>query len=843
MKKNLITLFFLLASFIAFSQVQSPDQFLGYKLGTRFTPHFKVAGYFRHVAEKASTLVKLEQYGETYEGRPLLLAYIASAENATRLEALRMNNQRLAGMAIDKMAASVETPAIIWLSYNVHGNETSSSEAAMLTLYELVNPDNTRTKGWLKNTIIIMDPCINPDGRDRYINWYNGVVGKVANPQPFSREHHEPWPGGRTNHYYFDLNRDWAWQTQKETQHRIIKYNQWLPHVHVDFHEQAYNEPYYFAPAAEPFHDVISSWQREFQTIIGKHNAKYFDENGWLYFTKERFDLFYPSYGDTYPTYKGAVGMTYEQGGSGRAGAAVINEDGDTLTLGDRILHHYTTGLATVEITSIHANRVVEEFKKYYDKARSAPAGEYKAYVVKSDDSEKIEQLKKLLDRNGIDWAYANQANLSGFNYFSSRNENFKTAIGDIVINNNQPNSNLANVLFERNSRLSDSATYDITAWSVPYVYGLQTYGLNNYVTGTTKSMVTETSAAISSNKAYAYAVKWNGLHSVRFLSELMKKGVKVRYAEQPFSVKGKTFEKGTLLVTRAANTRNNNILETIVKDAAEMAAIQYTSIETGFVDKGFDIGSEKVRLIKTPKIAVLAGENVSSLGLGEVWHFFDVQIGYPVHVILANDLDRNTLKQIDILILPGGYYRFFSEKPMIDALKEWVNSGGKMIALESTVLQMSRGDWGIKLKDRDDKKDDKKTDNKEDYSSLRRYENRERDHISNINPGSIFKVELDNSHPLAFGYPGYYYSIKQDDHIYEFFKDDGWNVGIVKKENFVTGFTGSKAKEKLKNGLLFGVRDMGRGVVIYLADNPIFRSFWENGKLLFANAVFLVGQ
>jgi hypothetical protein len=280
-----------------------------------------------------------------------------------------------------------------------------------------------------------------------------------------------------------------------------------------------------------------------------------------------------------------------------------------------------------------------------------------------------------------------------------------------------------------------------------------------------------------------------------------------------------------------------------MVKEAAQMAGVQYTSIETGFVDKGFDIGSEKVRLIKTPKVAVLAGENISSLGMGEVWHFFDIQIGYPLHVVWTNDLDRNTLKQIDILILPNGYYRFFSEKPMNDALKEWVNSGGKMIALENTVLQMSRADWGIKLKDRDEKKEEKKTDRKEDYSSLRRYENRERDYIPNINPGSIFKVELDNSHPLAFGYPEYYYSIKQDDHIYEFLRDDGWNVGVVKKENFVTGFTGSKAKEKLKNGLLFGVHEMGRGVVIYLADNPIFRSFWENGKLLFANAVFLVGQ
>ena len=843
MKKTVIALFFVFAGIITFGQVQSPDQFLGYTLGARYTPHYKVVNYFRHIAETAPQIVKLEQYGETNEGRPLLLAYIASPENSARLESIRMNNLRLAGAAKDKMAPDTQAPVIVWLSYNVHGNETSSSEAAMLTIYELVRTDNSRAKEWLKNTIVIIDPCINPDGRDRYVNWFNSVAGKDANPQPFVREHREPWPGGRPNHYYFDLNRDWAWQTQVETQQRLIKYNQWLPQVHVDFHEQAYDAPYYFAPAAEPFHDVITAWQREFQTIIGKNNAKYFDEKGWLYFTKERFDLFYPSYGDTYPTYKGAIGMTYEQGGHGRAGLAVINADGDTLTLKDRLIHHYTTGMATIEITSMHANKVVQEFKKYYDKARSTPGGDYKAYIIKADAGDRIERLKKLLDRNGIDWAYANSANLSGFNYFSGKSENFKALPTDIVINANQSHSNLLSVLFEKNSRLSDSATYDITAWSVPYVYGLETYGLNSYVAGTSKESPVKNVDQVSTAPAYAYAVKWNGIHSARFLSELLKRGMKVRYAEQPFYSKGKSFEKGTLLVTRTGNAALAGSMEKIVREAAQTSSVDYSVIESGFVEKGYDVGSEKVRFIKTPKVALLAGDNVSSLGMGEIWHFFDVELQFPVNVVWVNNLDKNILKQIDILILPEGNYRFFLEKSMNDALKDWVNTGGKIIAMENVVAQMATSDWGIKMKEADKKEDDKKDDKKPDYSSLKRYENRDRDDIPNYNPGSIFKVELDNSHPLAFGYPDYYYTIKQDDNIYEFFKEGGWNVGYLKKDNFVTGFTGSKAKEKLRDGLIFGVQEMGRGSIIYLADNPMFRSFWENGKLLFANAIFLVGQ
>lgn len=840
MKRKILLLAFLFFGLTGWVQVQSPEQFLGYKLGERYTPHFNVVNYFRHVAGTATKTVKLEQYGKTNEGRPLLLAFVSSEENIGNLENIRKNNLRLAGSANDKMAPNEQAPALVWMSYNVHGNETSSSEAAMLTIWELVNPANAKTKEWLKNTVVVIDPCINPDGRDRYVNWFNSVVGKIPNPQPFTREHSEPWPGGRPNHYYFDLNRDWAWQSQVETQQRIVRYNEWLPHVHVDFHEQGYNEPYYFAPAAEPYHEVITPWQREFQTMIGKNNAKYFDANGWLYFTKERFDLFYPSYGDTYPTYKGAIGMTYEQGGHSRGGAAVINEDGDTLTLWDRLYHHFTTGMSTIEITSQNAAKVVKEFKAYYDKARTSPPGEYKAYVLKADEGDRLERLKKLLDRNGIDWSYTNPATYTGFNYFSAKQESFKTSNNDIVINANQPNSNLIKVLFERSSKISDSATYDITAWSMPFVFGVNAYGLNAFVTATTKTAPAQSAKTNMSNAtASAFAIPWNGLNSAKVLAGLLKLGVKVRYAEQAFVSQGISFEKGTLIVTRTSNSSFGNRLEDIVREQSQKAALQYYALQSGFVDKGFDLGSDKVRIIRAPKITLLAGDGVSSLGMGEIWHFFDTQLEYPVNIVWANELNKYILKNTDVLILPDGNYRFLSDKTMNETLKEWVSTGGKIVALENAVAQMSRNEWGIKLKSGDEKKDDKK----DDYSVLRRYEDRERDFLPNFNPGSIYKTELDNSHPLAFGFPAVYYTLKQDDNVYEFIKEGGWNVGVIKKDAQVAGFVGSKLKEKMKDGLLFGVQDMGRGSVVYLADNPLFRSFWENGKLLFSNAVFLVGQ
>jgi hypothetical protein len=324
-------------------------------------------------------------------------------------------------------------------------------------------------------------------------------------------------------------------------------------------------------------------------------------------------------------------------------------------------------------------------------------------------------------------------------------------------------------------------------------------------------------------------------------LAALLKKGVKVRYSEQAFTSQGIVFGKGTLIITRTSNNLYAGKLEEVVREASQKFSQPYYAIQSGFVDKGFDFGSNKVHIVNPPKITLLAGDGVSSLGMGEIWHFFDTQLEYPVNIVWTNDFNRTVLRQTDILILPDGNYRFLNDKTMNDALKEWVSSGGKIIALENSVAQLSRADWGIKIKGGDDK--DKKDDKKDDYTVLRRFEDRERDYLPNFNPGSIYKADLDNSHPLAFGFPEYYYTLKQDDNVYEFIKEGGWNVGVIKKDAQVAGFVGSKLKEKLKDGLLFGVQDMGRGSVIYLADNPLFRSFWENGKLLFCNAVFLVGE
>jgi Zinc carboxypeptidase len=824
------------------AQLKSPEEFLGYKIGSRYTPHWKVVNYFNHVAANTATTMKLDKYGETNEGRPLLVSFISSAENIQQLEAIRLNNLRLANRAKDKMAVNENAPAIVWLSYNVHGNETSSSEAAMLTLYALVDPANTETKEWLKNTVVIIDPCINPDGRDRYVNWFNSIAGKIANPRLDAREHRELWPGGRTNHYNFDLNRDWAWQTQVETQQRIKVYEQWLPQIHVDYHEQGVNEPYYFAPAAQPYHEVITKWQRDFQTTIGKNNAKYFDKNNWLFFTKEVFDLLYPSYGDTYPIYNGAIGMTYEQGGGPGGGLAAQTDDNDTLTLYDRAMHHYTTSLSTIEIASLNAGKLIKEFRNFFNEAVTAGIGEYKTYIIKDEpgNGQRMKSFRQLLEKNNIQYGTATVSG-RGFNYQTGKEESFSTAAGDVVVSALQPKSALVKVLLEPVSKLVDSVTYDITAWSLPYAYGLKAYAVKEKINPTAFDAAKSTNEA---KEAYGYVIKWEGVSSVKAAGQLMQKGILVRYAEQPFETGGQKFGRGSLIILKTSNKSQAADLWKTVADVCNENNITAYPVASGFVDKGYDFGSDKVRPLKVPKVALVTGEGVGSNAAGEIWHFFERQLDYPLTLINANDLARANWATIDVLIMPDGNYKFLNEKAQLDEFKNWVTKGGRVVALEGAVAQLAKAEMGIKLKkpdEEDDKKD--KKDSEDGYDALKKFENRERDFIPNYTPGSIFKVDMDNTHPLAYGYPNFYYTLKMDDNIYEFIKGGGWNVGVIKKENQLAGFVGTKLKSKLKDGLLFGVQDMGRGAISYLADNVMFRSFWENGKLMFCNAVFLGGQ
>jgi len=818
-------LFFLFISIHLFGQIKSPTEFLGYEIGTQFSRHADVVRYFEYVAEN-SNMVTYDHYGVTNERRPLTYAIVSSSNNINNIEKIRTDNLKNIGLL---EGSSQPDKAIVWLSYNVHGNEASSTEASMLTLYMLV----TQKQNWLENTVVIIDPCINPDGRDRYANWYNQVKASPYDISQDATEHREPWPGGRPNHYLFDLNRDWAWATQVESAYRLKIYNRWMPHVHVDFHEQGINEPYYFAPAAEPYHEIVTPWQRQFQIDIGKNHARYFDKEGWLFFTRERFDLLYPSYGDTYPTFVGAIGMTYEQAGHGRAGLGIDTDEGYELTLIDRVAHHTTTGLSTIEISSKNAEKLNSEFKLFFNNDRL----KYKSYVMKGNP-DKIKAVIKLLDKHEIEYGFSSGGTATGFNYSTSKNGSINLK-GALIVNTDQPKGKMVKALLEPNAKISEPLTYDITAWSIPYAFGLET------IASTAKIIANDNISVdkINNNEmptCAGYISKWNSMYDAKFLSDLLKHGIKVRFSEKPLSFNGEEFERGSLVITRSDNQKFPKFDEVLNRIADLNQRELYASM-TSFSDNGTDFGSPDVKLLSKQRIAVLKGNGTSSLSYGSIWHFFETQLHYPITSIDTEYFSSIDLDYYDVLILPEGwdYEKKLNESTLNDLI-DWVKNGGKIIAIGmATSFFKDKEEFGLKS---NKKEDDENTENDDDENLIPYYK-RERDRLKNFITGSIYKVAIDNTHPMAFGYPDQYFSLKLNSRSFKFL-DSGYNVGYIKGEAVsVSGFSGSEAKDNLENSLVFGEERKGKGSIIYLVDNVLFRSFWENGKLFLVNSIFFVNN
>lgn len=823
MKKLITTLFVvLITTSLTYSQnkLQSPKDFLGYEIGEQFTRHADVVNYFNHVANN-SNMVTYHTYGKTNERRPLTYAIVSSEENLKNIETIRLNN--LKSIGITEGAANPEI-AIVWLSYNVHGNEASSTEAAMKTIYELI----TQKEAWLKNTVVIIDPCINPDGRDRYVNWYNQVKATPYQINQAATEHNEPWPGGRPNHYLFDLNRDWAWATQVESQQRLKIYNTWMPHVHVDFHEQGINEPYYFAPAAEPFHEIITPWQKDFQTQIGKNHARYFDKEGWLFFTRERFDLLYPSYGDTYPTFMGAIGMTYEQAGHGRAGLGIQTDEGFVLTLKDRALHHTTTGLSTVEISSKQASKLNTEFKKFFNTSNL----KYKSYIL-NGEADKINALTNLLDRHEIVYGFTDNEKVSGFNFRENKQGSIN-AKGALVVSTNQPKGKMVKVLFEPDAKLNDPLTYDITAWSIPHAYGLDAIASTTLISANTNKK-NSTIGNTTNPAGPGYIAKWNSINDAAFMADLLKHNIRVRFSEKDFSNGTESFKKGSLIITKSDNQKNSTYDKTVIDIANAHNRKIYTA-SSSFSNSGVDFGSPDVKLINNQKIAVVKGKHTSSLSYGEIWHFFEQQLKYPITSIDTDHFKNINLSNYDVLILPSGYYDGYLNNNIIENLKKWVQKGGKLIAIGTAVNSFASKEGFDLYKNKPEEKE------KDSIGNLIAYDQRERENVKDLITGSIFKTKVDPSHPMAFGYDDTYFSLKLGSDSFKFLKK-GYNVAYIEQQQNISGFAGTSALKGLNNSLVFGEARIGQGSVIYMVDNPLFRSFWENGKLFFVNAIFFTNN
>ncbi|MFQ3341848.1 MAG: hypothetical protein ACI9TK_001523 [Flavobacteriaceae bacterium] len=811
-RKSFSTIFLMFMLFLQ-AQIKSPKEYLGYTLGTNFSRHHQVVDYFKHL-EAGSESLQLQPYGKTNEGRLLQLVFISSPKNLKNLETIRKTHLQNSG--VEKGALNNEK-VIVWLSYNVHGNESSSTEAAMKTAYALLSKYND----WLEDTIVILDPCINPDGRDRYVNFYNQTKSAPYDSNGLTREHRESWHNGRSNHYMFDLNRDWAWLSQVESQQRVKKYNLWLPHIHVDFHEQGINSPYYFAPAAEPLHEVVTDFQIDFQDAIGKNHARYFDKEGWFYFTKQNFDLLYPSYGDTYPMFLGSIGMTYEQAGGGGAGLGVDNNENIELTLIDRIEHHYTTGISTVEMAAKNKTLLNKNYQAYFRNQKL----KYKNFVLEGN-ADKLNALASLLEKHEIkSYTLGDNNSIKGFDYQKGERGTTSFSKNAMVVPTNQPKGKMVQVLLEPQTKLVDSLTYDITAWSLPYAYGLKAIATKEEVAAKALPLKIKITNTLS-KEVYGHALSYGSFEDAKFIAALLKEGIGIRYTSVPLSNSGEKWNPGSIFVLKGDNLNNKNYLDKTTAVAQEFNR-ELHPITTGYSTSGPDLGASELHLIKAPRIAILRSDKVSTLSYGEVWHYFEQQLVYPLMQVDEKRIG-NALLEIDQLIIPNGYYDKWENNDTNNKIMEWIRKGGKIIAISGALNKFSDTDF-FKL----EQKKNTTTD-----MTLVPLEDQERNEISKITTGSIYAASLDKTHPLSFGLENYY-SLKLNEQAYSFL-ENGNNAAFIKDSILPSaGFIGYKAIENQKKSLLFGEESKGRGSIVYLVDNVLFRSFWYSGKIVFANALF----
>jgi hypothetical protein len=832
-------------------RVPRPDALLGYPLGSRFTHWDRMVDVLEKMAA-ASPRVKMWSYGRTYEGRPLELLAIASPENLARLEEIRKDHLRLADPGAlsegekDRLTRSL--PLLVWLAYGVHGNESSSAEAALATVYALAAGKGEEIEEILRNTVILVDPLVNPDGRERYITAYGQRRGEDPNPHRASAEHWEPWPGGRQNHYLIDLNRDWAWASQQETRHRIAAYRAWEPQVYVDFHEMSSESSYFFPPSADPVHPQIDRRILGWLDTFGRANADAFDRQGWIYFKGESYDLFYPGYGDSYPSLRGAVGMTYEMAGGGRGGLALNLADGSVLTLADRVARHLTTSLTTVRTASRNARKLMEDFVAGRVKAASDP----RTYLWSADQQE-ARALADLLTLHGIRVdQLGKEAELTAHRLTGGQDAPHRFAAGTYAVSTTQPLGNLVEALLELDSPMAQSFLdrqrqrleqnlnpefYDITAWSLPLAYNVETW-VAAKAPGSVHAVAEnslEGSGGIRGNGTLGYLVRPQGLASYRVAAELEKRRLHFRVALAPFTSGDASFPAGTLFIPRHGNP---DTLRPALDGILQADGVTAQAIASSYDFKGLSLGSNAMASIRPARVGLLSGDGVDPTSFGFLWSLLDQQIGLAHDRIDLANLRQIDLSDLDVLIFPSGDFEDRVNDKTRAALESWVKGGGILIAVGDAVkwLQDNKLTEAASWQPPEKKEIDKR---EEDPESVESPIDRELAARPIFTPGAALATRMQPSHPLTLGLPSSPAVLFEGSIVLKPMGDPRKDVLLAADESpVIAGFAWPEAEDRLAGSLLVGMEPHGLGSLVLFAQDPAFRLFWRATTPIFLNAV-----
>jgi zinc carboxypeptidase len=835
--------------------VPSPAAFLGYPLGTRFTSWDRIVSYLEALDE-ASPRVKMWEYGHTYEGRPLKLLAVSAPENLERLEEIRKDVLRLADPAASSAAERERilrrTPLVVWLAYGVHGNESSSAEAALGAAYVLAAAQG-ETGEMLKDVVVLIDPLQNPDGRERYVNGYRQRRGDEANARRAAAEHWEPWPGGRQNHYLIDLNRDWAWASQQETRQRIAAYRSWEPQVYVDFHEMGSENSYFFPPSAEPINPQIDRRVLSWLDAFGRANAAAFDRQGWIYFKEENYDLFYPGYGDSYPSLRGAVGMTYEVAGGGRAGVALALPDGATLTLADRIARHLTTSLTTVRTAARNGNKILADFAA----SRARPANEPARTYLWPADQPEARSLADLLALHGIHVRQLKQAaEIPVRDLAKSKSageaQPRRFAAGTYAVSTAQPLGNLIQALLEIDSPMSQSFLdrqrqrleqnleaefYDITAWSLPLAFNLRAWVASGDVTADARPLA-EASAGIQGEGDLGWLVPPQGIASYRLAAALQKRKIQYRVALAAFSAGPLSYPAGTLFIPSRVNGAGaREALQTLLQETS----LKAVAISSSYEFKGLSLGSRDMASVRPVRVGLLSGDGVDATSFGFLWYLLDRQTGVNYDRLDLAQLRQIPLSDFDVLVFPDGDYDDHIGDKLKTALDGWIKGGGVLVAIGDAVTWLQDKELTSIKRWTPPKKDEKEApkpegEDPEDSGDATGKQLAQRPIFT---PGAVLSTRMQPRHPLTLGLDHSPDVLYEGSTVLKATGDPRQDVLIADDDMPVAaGFAWPEAAQRLAGSLLVGSEQRGKGSVVLFVQDPDYRLFWRATMPIFLNAV-----
>jgi len=725
--------------------------------------------------------------------------------------------------------------------------------------YHLAAANDEKTAALLEHAVVLIDPCLNPDGRERYVSWVNSVLGSRPDPATGAREHDEPWPGGRENHYLFDLNRDWAWLTQVETRARARAYLAWQPQVHVDFHEMWPNSSYFFFPPERPVHPLYPREVMEWARVFGRENAAAFDARGWRYFTEETFDLYYPGYGDTWPTFHGAVGMTYEQAGHGEAGLAYRKADGDTLTLEERAHHHYVAALTTVETAvAKRAERLLDFSRFFVRENRSGPA----AYLFPpGDDPPRTGELVALLMAHGTEvYRAENALSPRGLHAYDGEPAGQTLPAGTYVVPLDQPLFRFLQAVLEPEPALPDTSLYnfyDVSAWSLPHAFGIQAYWSDSDVRGSLTRLEAPPKASgevVGPDAPYAYLISWKRNAAAVAAARLLGAGVRIHFLTREVTIGDEKFSPGSLAVFRAQNGEG---LPALIRAVAQETGVRVVGVESGLTDAGPDLGSFRVKPLRAPRVAVVAGNPVSPTSLGACWFLLDRLYGIPHSLVNSSSITESRLREYTVLVFPddeagGRAYSAALDSSTVEVIRRWVDQGGVFVGLGGGAFFAAADQAGLSgVKSLPDTADTKSLseEGRKARDKTRRLETlaeRERRRRLEALPGTIFRVKVDAEHPLGFGYSGEARVLKISDRALEL-GPPGTNVAWFTASPRLSGYASAETVKRLEEKPFLVDEPRGRGHVVMYVEDPNFRLFWYGLNRIFLNSIFflpsLVGE